>query len=177
MIKVRKSALLTAIALGLAINTMNPAKAYALEYKLMSNSVGWSNGTINDIELEDIYLELSKDSPFKLKAISDNRYDVVVDNGEIILHVDVLDELGSTLSNVIKCKKSNFISEKNIYKDININESNEVKVVSFKVDDRKEVIFVSDNTYVRLHSMASDTVLFGNNYLNKFLESITVKGV
>jgi hypothetical protein len=175
MIKIKKPVLLTALALGASIYLTDPIDAYALDYKLSTNSVGWNNGNINEVDLENVKMEISTDSPFKLKTTADRRYDVVANNGEMLLHVEFLDELSSTLTNVVKCEKSNFISEGNIYKDIVIKEGDNFKTISYKLDDRKYVIIVGNDSYITIESMLSDSVIFGNNYLNKFLECITVE--
>lgn len=174
MIKNKISALLTALALGTAISMANPINAYAIDYKLSTNSVGWSNGDTDKVELDKIELTISNDSPFKLKTITNNKYDVVTNNGEILLHIDFLDELSDIQKSIIKCEKTNYVSGDAIYKDITVNEDNGYKLVSYKLNDRKYVIIVGDDSYVTIESMLSDSVIFGNNYMNKFLESITV---
>lgn len=174
MIKNKIPALLTALTLGTAISMANPINVYAIDYKLSTNSVGWSNGDTDKVNLDNIEMTVSSESPFKLKTITSNKYDVVTSNGEILLHIGFLDELSDIQKSIIKCEKTNYISGDAIYKDITVNEDNGYKLVSYKLNDRKYVIIVGDDSYVTVESIPSDSVIFGNNYMNKFLESITV---
>lgn len=174
MIKNKIPALLTALALGATISIAEPITVHALDYKLSTNSVGWSNGDTDKVKLDNIEMIISSKSPFKLKTITSNKYDVVTDNGEILLHIDFLDALSNIQKSIVKCEKSNYVSEDAVYKDITVNEDNGYKLVSYKLDDRKYVIIVGDDSYITIESMLSDTVIFGNNYMNKFLECITV---
>lgn len=174
MIKNKIPTLLIALALGTTINMANPITAYAVDYKLSTNSVGWSNGDTDRVNLENIEMTISSESPFKLKTITNNKYNVVTDNGEILLHINFLDDLSDTQKSITKCEKTNYVSGDAIYKDITVNEYDDYKLVSYKLNDRKYVIIVGDDSYVTIESMLSDSVIFGNNYMNKFLECITI---
>lgn len=174
MLNLKKPLLLIAAIACVSTINMNMIEAHAADYKLSVNSDGYLEGTINKINLDNVVIEMKEDSPFMMLSDSTTEYSVITNTGEKVCEVEVIYEMDDTLSKLLKCEKSNFITKDVIYNEIEVEAIDSAKVMTYKVDSRKSIIYFNDEVAVRLSSMEFDEVLYGNNYLNKFNEHATI---
>ena len=174
MLRLRKMLLLTGIAcLGLLFS--NPIEAHASSCKILLDSETKLEDTISSIKLGDVNIGVIDGSPFSFDSISTDIYHVVTKSGERVCKFVISEEVDDITQKILKCEKSNFIGENIIVTEITHDEVENGTVTTYKENDRKVVVFTNGTYYVKLSSFVMDEIIYGNNYINKVLDNITIR--
>lgn len=170
-----KLLLLTLSAMVLCLCDPFTIKAEASNYRLsMQEKAQRQIDTINTINLEGVKISVTDDSPYKFESRTVSKYNIIASNGIVIGTVDVMYDMDETIyDSIAKCEKTNYISKEKIYTDIS--HDTEKDVTTFKVDERKSVLYHYNDIGVLFTSLSVDKVVLGNNYLNKTLDYLVVE--
>lgn len=132
-----------------------------------------STDSMVGINIDSVSISIGDNAKFSFIKDDNETYSIISSNKAVIGELSLSFESVNLYKKLSECEKSNFISSNAIYTDLSYDDSGEVAILKYKVDDIRHIVYMNGDTSISFVGVGSNS-LTSNDNVQKIIKNVNI---